>query len=463
MCFPRTEKKVQVLDESVYAVPVIDEWLIHAPLHGVDALVNAAAIESLQSGRKFKGFSDPVWKELCEKPEAVPSPPAGPLKPMFLGLIPTRRCNLNCIYCGFNAGSEASGEMEPSLALKMVEWMVDHALNTGMDSFEIHFFGGEPFCAPSVVDLAVHKARQLAHENHLICRFEADTNGFFDESRCRFVGDYMNRIVLSFDGPKAVHDFQRPTRLGKGSYERVQKTASMLGVSPALLSFRVCVTDRNVMELERMTKWFCSRFRPLIIDFEPLKPTEQSHASGLRPPDPFEFARHLIHARQVALSSGVSPVYSAADIHRIQHTFCPLGRDAVIVTPEGRLNGCYLMEEEWQKKGMNLNMGTVDTSAQVCISEERVNEIRAMTHPDKRKRCRKCIAQWHCAGGCHVMNRYANELEEYDDFCIQTRLITLCLILENLGYSRKARQLLEDRKSAERVARHVSDLIKDNP
>jgi hypothetical protein len=40
--------------------------------------------------------------------EPAPSPKQGDLAPAFLGLLPTRGCNLSCRYCGFMTSDESN-------------------------------------------------------------------------------------------------------------------------------------------------------------------------------------------------------------------------------------------------------------------------------------------------------------------------------------------------------------------
>ena len=94
--------------------------------------------------------------------------------------------------------------MSLDLATAAVEWMATRNAAAGRENLEIHFFGGEPFVAPDVVETSVHYARSRAGELGLRTRFEVSTNGCFSE-RCRtFIADYFDAVVLSFDGPEEV-------------------------------------------------------------------------------------------------------------------------------------------------------------------------------------------------------------------------------------------------------------------
>lgn len=349
------------MEDAVFVVPIFDKWLVYAPLHHVTALVNSAMVAALKNGNSPPGSDTltELYKSLENGPVDMPSPPTGPICPEFIGLIPTRACNMACIYCGFGASEFGPEIMDLSLAVQAVDWMVGHVCSIGRSTFEVHFFGGEPFFAPDVVDVIVHRARLLAARSGLIPRFEAATNGAFDEDRCRFIGDYIDTVVLSLDGPKEIHNLHRPMKIGDGSYPIVARNASSLSKSPAELCIRACVTQDIVKNLYQISRWFCETFSPSTITFEPLQPTPQSEASGLQPPDPWEFASMYVRASFLISSLGITPIYSAASIDVLRHSFCPVGRDSLIISPNGRISACYLLEREWKDRSLDLNLGHI--------------------------------------------------------------------------------------------------------
>jgi uncharacterized protein len=444
------------------AVPLSDRWVVYDPLRGVSALVNEEAVKAVLAADP-KSDLDPV-SELADalkaEPAPAPAPRSGSLRADFLGLIPTRTCNLACQYCDFNAAGSV-GEMSLDLASAAVSWMARHVAETGGKILEVQFFGGEPFAAPDVVETAVHCARQRAFPLGLQTRFEATTNGCFGERQRAFVADYFHSIMLSCDGPEDVHNLHRPGKDGQGSFATVAKTARALSDSPVELCLRACVTDQTVDRLEEIVEWFLKNFRPSLICVEPLKPTDDSTAAGLRPPDPWAFAAHYWRARAIAAARGVETVYAAASIQEVRHTFCPVARDTVIVSPDGRIGACYLPEATWIRAGLDLNFGRITPSGEMRIDEDALERIRNLSRLPAR--CRRCLAQWHCAGGCHVCQSSPGCGDDYNDFCLQTRLILVFQLLEELGCADQAASLMEDRGRMERLARHPSDLLSDWP
>lgn len=449
--------------DDIYALPVGENYLVYAPLRNVCALVNGSArrrlAQHLKGHPSSRSGQDALHAliQALDTPPLYPEPSATAFDPPFLGILPTRACNLACVYCHFGARYDSGARLDLRQATAAVDWMADQAYRLRRRHLNIHFFGGEPFVAGEVVDVVVHRARAMAAKHGLIPHFEAATNGVFGEARAQFVGDYFDTVVLSLDGFQRFHDCQRPMPDGRSSFEAVEKTALRLSQAPADLCLRICVTSENLSSLEDIVTWACTTFRPSIVNIETLKATPEAGDAGLYPPDPFEFAARCVRACRQIESHGVQAVYAAADISSVRETFCPVGRDTVILSPDGRLSSCYLLEAEWRAKGLDLNIGTQDQQGAIRIDPGVVADLRHLV--TDKPRCRACFCRWTCAGGCHVSETYPGCDPHYSDFCIQTRLITLCFLLRQLGLLEEVDKLLSDPDAMHGLANRGEDTL----
>ncbi len=436
---------------EIFAVPVDEaNYLVHAPLHGVSALLNRAALGALDQG----DLPDLSAELASEAP--APELRAGPVDPWFLGIIPTRACNAACAYCGF--GATPCGEtMDPQLAVAGVDWMTRYSVRAGRRTLDVHFFGGEPLMAPAIVETVVHRTRLQAAGNGLAPCLEIATNGIYSDEWARFVGGYFESVSLSLDGPANIQDRHRPLAGGRGSFDRVARTARILSRSSARFCIRVCVADDNVEQLEETAEWFCREFQPAAICFETLQSTPQAERAGLHPPDPFVFAQRLVRACRRVREWGVEAVYSAADTAAPRLTFCPVGKDALILHPDGRITACYMQDEDWRARGLDFDLGRIAPGAGLVPIPGAVERVRRAV-VDK-PRCGNCFCRWSCAGGCHVTHTFPECPANYDDFCVQTRLITACFLLEMLDRQALADGLLNDLGRMRNLAFHSSDRV----
>lgn len=446
------------MSETVCRVRTGDRWLILDSLRGVSALVNDGAVRALTD--EVTEASGELGELQSMLREAAPPPPRahdGALSPLFLGLLPTRGCNMRCVYCGFGAASADEGPMPAELAIAAIEWMAAHQERIGADTLEVHFFGGEPLCEPRVVEVAVHHARMVAARRGLHTYFEVATNGLYEDAQARWVGDYFDAVVLSLDGPAEAHDLHRRMPGGAGSFETVFRTAKTLAASNTEFCVRACVSDRTLPELESTVAWFCDEFAPSTINIETVHPTPESEEACLLPPDPWEFAARYVRAARIARQAEVRIVYASAHADSPRVTFCPVGRDAVIVSPAGRISACYLPAERWCRRGIDLDLGSMTDAGTINLDLAAIRRVRDLV--TDKPRCRECFCRWTCAGGCHVDETWPGSSTEYTDFCIQTRIISACLQLENLGFSHLVDDLLSDRGALEALALAGSDLL----
>jgi uncharacterized protein len=288
-------------------------------------------------------------------------------------------------------------------------------------------------------------------------RFEAATNGAYPPARARWVADHVDTVVLSLDGPEAVHDRHRPHRDGSGSFAQVLASARIFSTGPDDLCLRACVTDETVARMEETAAWFCRELRPGAVCFETLQPAGDSARAGLFAPDPWQFAASFLRAAEVLERLGVRPVYATADVEARRVSFCCPANDVPIVSPDGSIAACYLLERDWLAAGLDLSLGRLDPEGGACLRPEAVERARAL-NVLARPSCSRCFCRWHCAGGCHVNHPPA---DDYDRLCIQTRAIALGRLLAGLGRTDLVAPLFDRVAGLEGAVLQPSDLLVD--
>lgn len=450
------------LIDTCFAIPIFDQWLLHAPLQSVSAICGEGLLMVLNDDLPL-GTSDKlgvVMQSLSQPPSPEPQSQTGAFRPDFLGLIPTRACNLACRYCAFGAGDHEQTTMDTAMAVDAVQWMANVVVSQERDCLAVDFFGGEPMVAPQVVEAAALATHQCAERYGLKHRLEMATNGYYNVKLCEFVANTIDYVILSFDGPADIHDLHRPVQGGRGSYEVVARNARRLAQGPCELTIRLCVTQASLERLPDIADWFCREFHPHSLNVEPLRPTPQSRQAGLEPPDPWAFASAVYTATQRASTYGIPVIYASACVDRIRRAFCPLGKDVPIISPDGRVNACYMQEIDWQSIGLDLHLGYWRQDIAAFIPDnDAVIRIRELSQlPDI---CRRCFCCWHCAGGCLINLHNTRRKDEQNPFCIQTRILCACRLLERLGNKQLADRLASDRDAQTRLLQHRSDLVRD--
>ncbi len=428
---------------EIYSVSIGENFLLYAPLHEFLALVNGQALEEIRQNL-LDPNSPSTFIQTLQSPAALPdASPRAAFDPLFLGIIPTRNCNIDCQYCDFAAPKQSNPVMDVSLARVAIDEFLALKKAAGSDRAEIQFFGGEPFFAPKVVRFAVEYATMRAAELGIQPHFEVTTNGVYGANLSAWIAEHFNSVVLSLDGPQDIQDLHRPGRNGKSAFAQVYNTARVLSESETELILRACITAQTVTRMTEIAQWFCEEFSPAMVCFETLVPSGLSESKGLLSPDPWEFARQFHLASQYLDTQGVPAVHATTELHTCRTSFCPLGKDALIVTPEGHIDACYLLESRWQQAGLDLRLGAVQ-GGKMLLFKQTLEEVRQLgVH--KRPLCADCFCRYHCAGGCYVDHDTNRSPGAYDPLCIETRIITITKLLKRLGQEDLLAHWLSDR------------------
>ncbi len=447
------------MNAPAYAVPVLEHWLWIAPLHGTAALVNNAAAAALMCDDPAAGSMSDAIAELqmvLEQPSTPPAAPRGALVPTTLGVIPTRACNMHCRYCDFAGASHGALAFPDEMADALVDWAVDTNADAGRAGVHVQFFGGEPFVARHTVERVVTRARRRARERGIHSYIDVSTNGFFNVATCKWIGDTFDGVVMSIDGPPAVHDRNRPLDHDRPSSPVVLRNAKALATARAELCVRMCVSRDTQERVAEHVGWLIDRIGPQVLDIESLTEGRLAQAARLEAPDPYAFAVGVEASFGVAEAKGVRLVYAAVESGTPRISQCPVGREVVIASPDGQLSACYLLQEEWRRAGLDLSLGQIDAHGHVHIDGKAVARVRDMA--ERKPRCEGCFCASTCAGGCHV--HLAHTGRPYPSYCLQTRVITALRLLRGLGATTLCERLQAERDAMRRLAEGELDRVR---
>jgi uncharacterized protein len=171
----------------------------------------------------------------------------------------TTSCNLACRYCyedreegcapPANGGGEPR-EMSPESLRNAIAFLLEHdgpggggpGAAAGRDApasvaaaaganrkVSVTFFGGEPLLRFPLIRTAVGEARRMAMERGKEISFSITTNGtLLTPEIAGFLKENGISVCLSIDGPREIHDRNRPYASGRGSYEDVARGLSLL-------------------------------------------------------------------------------------------------------------------------------------------------------------------------------------------------------------------------------------------
>lgn len=341
-------------------------------------------------------------------------------------------CNLNCEYC-FAAQGKYHGQsalMPFEVAKQAIDFLV---ANSGTRrNLEVDFFGGEPLMNFQVVKDLVAYGRSQEKEHNKNFRFTLTTNGvLLNDEVMEFANKEMANVVLSVDGRKEIHDYMRPTRNGKGSYDLIidkfKKMAEMRNQTNYYV--RGTFTHHNLDFSKDVLHLADMGFKQ--ISAEPVVAQPEQDYAITEEDLPKLFEEYDLLAKEMVKrernGNGFNFFHFMIDMTGGPCLYkrlsgCGSGTEYLAVTPWGDLYPCH------QFVGMEeFKLGNVDTGIE---KTELVDEFKLCNVYAKDK-CKECFARFYCSGGCaaNSYNFHGNLLDAYDIGCELERKRVECAIM----------------------------------
>ena len=341
-------------------------------------------------------------------------------------------CNLACRYC-FAEEGEYHGRralMSFEVGKKALDFLIANSGNR--KNLEVDFFGGEPLMNWDVVKQLVAYGREQEKLHNKNFRFTLTTNGvLLDDEIMEFANKEMGNVVLSIDGRKEIHDYMRPFRKGKGSYELIvpkfQKFAESRNQDKYYV--RGTFTRHNLDFAEDVLHLADLGFKQISV--EPVvAPFEEEYA--IRPEDvPIICEQYDILAKEMIKREkegrGFNFFHFMIDLTGGPCVYkrlsgCGSGTEYLAVTPWGDLYPChqFVGEEEYL-------MGNVDEGV---VRKDIVKEFKDCNVYSKPK-CQECFARFYCSGGCAANSYHFHDTihDVYEVGCELQRKRVECAIM----------------------------------
>ena len=354
---------------------------------------------------------------------------ASPARPVAgMALFLTQTCNLRCVYC-YGEGGEYGGRgvMNAETARAAVDWLLESAGDAGR--IHIGFFGGEPLLELPLLRGVVAYAKQQATTRGKEVTFGMTTNGtLLTRDAVAFLAEEQVDTLISFDGPPAVHDRQRPFRNGRGSCDRILTNVRRMRRDIPHTTARATVYgDGDPFAIRRGTEE-AGFDRCILLPASPvlLRGEEPAGASAARRR---ATARMLAYHRQEVArlfrafaERTLDPARPPADLTlvagladgRKRHTACGIGRGLRAVSVDGDVYPCHRFVG---LEGARLGHVREPETGELNDYHRAVVENLPL--------CRNCWARYFCGGGCFYENQaYTGDMHRPDPlFCHEVKTV----------------------------------------
>lgn len=312
-----------------------------------------------------------------------------------LFITTTRKCNCSCKYCFQGKKNEKnsvySSEKSALKIRKFVERLYDKYCYNSMN---IDFFGGEPFVSFESLKREMTYYNKWAASNGIKPCFRIYTNGtILSEEKAEFLSHQpVSDLQITLDGPKKIHDSNRPMRNGKSSYESI--VGNLIHLQDKAVPFIIRINfDKNSVKyyedlLDDLNNRGLSGISVYPYAVQVLTQACSEYEAAISDSD---LIKMLPQLWETAIKKGFSvPLRpTAAYVY-----CCASNRLSFIVDPTARLFKCALLQED-----NKYQVGFINENGEV---NEWAPEYERWfsRNPLEFEKCKCCKLLPVCGGGC---------------------------------------------------------------
>jgi len=317
----------------------------------------------------------------------------------------TNKCNFNCIYCHPDANPQ-KGEMTEETARKVLDFIFSIPMTGGC---QIIIEGGEPLLKWDLIKFIHAEAKKRADAKGLELRFSFTTNlSLMTDEIAQQLADWGVHPCISLDGPKELHDKQRPLLGGQGSHDKVMYWAKRLKENYDLKIYAIPVITRLALEYgpESIIDEYL-KIGQNVVFFKPFRASGRAldnfQELAMTPVEFFEFWKKGIEylislnkkgrkAKELNTTYFIANIVDSFRKSMCHHRPCGAGFSILSYDCEGVINGC----DAARGQGF-LDFGHVDTDDYPSI-RTKATSLLALT-PDLIPICSTCPFISYC-GNC---------------------------------------------------------------
>jgi uncharacterized protein len=342
-------------------------------------------------------------------------------------------CNLSCTYCYKQDLDKPSAGKKMSTAT--AEASVEMLLKESPDEtrYSVVFFGGEPLSNRPLIEHMVAYCEQRFAEAGKEVEFIMTTNAtLLTEEIVDWLNAHRFGLSISIDGPKTVHDRNRITVGGQGTYDVVRRKADMLlsRYTSRPVGARVTLT-RGITDVETIWNHLFNEMGFAEVGFAPVTSGDMAdfNLTGEELVQVFAnmkaLGRRYLEAALEHRSIGFSNLHQLiTDIHEGHKKALPCGAGLkmLAVDHQGELNLCHRFTGSSLPTFGNVHQG---------VKQAQLNDFLSQRLDRSNTGCDDCRIRNLCSGGCyhesyarygdptHPTYHYCELMRDWVDFGIE--------------------------------------------
>lgn len=203
-------------------------------------------------------------------------------------IVVTLRCNQKCIYCHASAQDVTRKDLDMDLAT--AKKTLDLIFQSSSKFIDIEFQGGEPLLNWPVVKFIIEEAQKINKRKKKDLEIKLVSNfSLMDDEKYKFLLDNKVGLCTSLDGPKELHDRNRPAKNVGNFHDNIAKWVKRFNKDYPKLKKKRYIW--RMAALTTISGYSLNKYKEIVDEYVNLG------FSGifLRPLDPFGFSKNIWH------------------------------------------------------------------------------------------------------------------------------------------------------------------------
>ncbi|SEH38851.1 radical SAM/SPASM domain-containing protein [Selenomonas sp. KH1T6] len=320
---------------------------------------------------------------------------------LSLTIAPTLDCNFRCKYC---FETHPKGIMSSDIQAALLKFVEKHL--EGVKKFSVTWYGGEPLLAKSVVYSLSEKFLELCVKRNIKYDAFIITNASLIDALDieKFKKYKINRVQVTIDGPKEIHDQRRRCITRESTYDKLIENVNSLLNNDLSVAIRINIDKENISNVDELLQDLSrriDRYKNLNIGFGKVSPFTEICKSIEEDCYSYEqFADVMLSLYGKVADYGLKVSRKLIyPIVRMNYCGCADCVNSFVVDNSGSLYKC------WNDVGNEKNScGNVNDFR---IEGNYMNSIQ--WNPIRIDKCRECQYLPVCMGGCPSAAKQAGE------------------------------------------------------
>lgn len=357
-----------------------------------ERLKNAQAIHTLQD-HEYDIAHCLATQGFFHQPDATKFLGA-PSNELVAWLHISNACNLCCSYCYVN---QTSTMMNNDTGFATVHAVLRSSQWHDYKRIVLKYAGGEPLLNLALIEQIHPYAKYQADQVGLTLDGVVLSNGtLLDDKRVQLLATLGLRLAVSLDGIGDVHNAQRQTHQGTGSWNRAWSGIQRAQAAGVQVTVSITVSGATIGGLPALVALLRDKDIPFTINFYRENRYSQDNT--------------LLRLNQHAMIDGMRAAYRVIENNlpsynllgclldrthagSVHHYPCGVGKNYLVVDQNGEVAKCHM--------DMDQQVATVWDSDPLQSVQQDNHGIQNPS-VEQKEECRTCPWRFWCAGGCSL-------------------------------------------------------------